>query len=93
MSFKKTLIKASSFKTPSRRSVASDLKLTLIRASHECSQGFGADEFKSIVEEFIAQFGESIKDEPKQVVKKADKKPNKAVEKASDTSNMDDLLT
>jgi len=79
--FTKTLIKASSFKTASRRSVASDLKQTLIRASHECSQGFGADEFKAICEEFLAQYGT----EDEQVVQEAKTTPLTPAQKAQAT--------
>lgn len=80
MTFKKTLIKVSSFKTPSKRSNGAELKGVLIQCSHEASRGFGAEEFKAICEEFIAQYEADVSQQKKPV--------KKSVKKA----NVDDLL-
>ncbi len=65
MTFKKKLIKSSSFKTQSKRSTASELKQTLIQASHEASQGYGTNEYKAICEEFLSQWGSvEVESEP-----------------------------
>lgn len=80
MTFKKQLIKASSFKTTSKRSTAAELKGVLIQCSHEASRGFGAEEFKGICEEFLAQYEAD-----------APKAQKKAVKKAT-VPNVDDLL-
>ena len=77
MSFKKVLLKPTSFKTTTKRSLASALKVLLIKCSTEVSRGYGADEFKGVCEEFLAQF----EAEPKPVVAKTVKAPKKAVEK------------
>ena len=58
--------------------------MLLIKCSTEVSRGYGADEFKGVCEEFLAQF----EVEPKPVVAKTAKTPKKVVKKPV----KDDLL-
>ena len=92
MSFKKQLLKPTSFKTSTKRSLSSELKLLLLKCSTEASRGYGADEFEAVCKEFLAQY----KVEPKQVVAKTTKADKKPVEKPVDTpvvkADVDDLL-
>lgn len=82
MTFKKKLIKPSSFKTPSKRSQGAELKSVLLQCSHEASRGFGAQEFKAICEEFLSQYEADVSTPKKKAVKKA----------VAPKKNVDDLL-